>query len=148
VTVGLKDLGFHETGDNQGIELFIAQAKCGSPGDRWCAIWANAKLEVSGITGTRDARAVSFSDHPNFVKLDGPALGAIVVWDHHVGFYMGESQGRIWTLGGNQDDKVCEEFKARDASFRGYWWPNSVAVPQVRAVEVSERSNSSTMKTI
>jgi hypothetical protein len=51
VTVGLKDLGFHETGDNQGIESFIAQAKCGRPGDKWCAIWANAKLEVSGITG-------------------------------------------------------------------------------------------------
>ena len=127
VTAGRKDEGFHEKGhgdDNLGIEAFIAQAKCGRPGDRWCAIWANAKLEVSGITGTRDARAVSFCGHPNFVKLNGPALGAIAVWDHHVGFYMGEAQGRILTLGGNQDDKVCEEFKAGDAAFRGYWWPN------------------------
>src|SRR6266481_5958088 len=47
VTVGLKDLGFHETGNNQGIEKFIAQAHCGKLGDPWCAIWTNAKLEQS-----------------------------------------------------------------------------------------------------
>jgi hypothetical protein len=36
VTAGLNDLGFHEKGDNQGIELFVTQAKCGDPGDPWC----------------------------------------------------------------------------------------------------------------
>ena len=32
ITNGLKDLGFHETGNNQGIEKFIAQAHCGALG--------------------------------------------------------------------------------------------------------------------
>ena len=108
VTAGLQDIPFHETGDNQGIEKFIQQAKCGRPGNRWCAIWTNAKLEVSKIPGTGSALAVSFRNHPNFVNLSGPALGAIVVWNHHVGFYIGQSSsGAILTLGGNQGDMVC-----------------------------------------
>jgi hypothetical protein len=80
VTAGLQDLGFHETGDNQGIESFIAQAKCGSVGDPWCAIWVNAKFEQSGIRGTRSASSQSFRHDPNFLQLDEPALGAIAVF--------------------------------------------------------------------
>src|SRR5262249_1572804 len=106
VTGGLEDLGFHETGDNQGIEVFIAQARCGSLGDPWCAIWTNAKLEQSGIRGTRSASSQSFRDNENFVEIDGPALGAIVVFWRgspnsglgHVGFYMGETETQILTL--------------------------------------------------
>src|SRR5690348_18433643 len=80
ITNGLKDLGFHETGNNQGIEKFIAQAHCGALGDPWCAIWANAKLEQSGITGTRSASSLSFRTDKNFTKLGGPALGALAVY--------------------------------------------------------------------
>jgi tail lysozyme len=129
VTAGLTDLGFRETGENQGIERFIAEAHCGRRGDQWCAIWANAKLEVSGIRGTRSTAAVSFCDHSNFVKLDGPALGAIAVWDHHVGFYLRESPQGILTLGGNQSDGVCKGLRPIDNTFRGYWWPTSVPRP-------------------
>jgi hypothetical protein len=97
VVLGLKDLGFHETGDNRGIEKFIKQAHCGRVGDPWCAIWTNAKLEQSGVTGTRSASSQSFRKDTNFVKLDGPALGALAVYWRksprsglgHVGFYMG-----------------------------------------------------------
>jgi len=143
VTEGRKDLDFHETGNNRGIQKFCDQAKCGNEGDRWCAIWANAKLEVSGIGGTENALAVSFSEHPSFIKLNGPALGAIVVWEHHVGFYMGESPDgkKIWILGGNQDDMVSKEFKVRDAAFRGYWWPRkSVPAPQVGVIQVTSEA--------
>jgi len=142
VTEGRKDIDFHETGDNRGIQKFCDQAHCGSEGEPWCAIWANAKLEVSGIGGTRDARAVSFSQHPNFIKLNGPALGGIAVWEHHVGFYMGQSlDGRqIWILGGNQDDMVSKEFKLRDDTFRGYWWPRSVPMPQVGVIQVTSEA--------
>ena len=80
VTAGLKDVGFHETGDNQGIEAFIAQAHCGALGDPWCAIWANAKLEESGITGTRSASSQSFRHDANFVQLAGAALGALAIY--------------------------------------------------------------------
>src|SRR3984893_14155498 len=142
VTEGRKDLDFHEEGDNRGIQEFCDQAKCGNEGDRWCAIWANAKLEVSGIGGTQNALAVSFSEHRDFAKLDGPAFGAIAVWEHHVGFYMGESpDGRkIWILGGNQDDMVSKEFKVRDPAFRGYWWPKKVPPPQVGVIQVTSEA--------
>ena len=86
---------------------------------------------------------MSFSEHPSFIKLNGPALGAIVVWEHHVGFYMGESPDgkKIWILGGNQDDMVSKEFKVRDAAFRGYWWPRkSVPAPQVGVIQVTSEA--------
>src|SRR5437763_3034225 len=91
VTAGLKDLGFHEKGDNQGIEDFIAQAHCGHLGDPWCAIWAKAKLEQSGVRGTRSASSQSFRSDPNFVQLHAPAMGATTVYTRghglgHVGF--------------------------------------------------------------
>jgi uncharacterized protein (TIGR02594 family) len=140
VTEGRKDIDFHETGDNRGIQQFIHDAKCGHEGDKWCAIWANAKLERSGIGGTQNPAAVSFSEHPNFAKLNGPALGAIAVWEHHVAFYMGQSPdgGKLWVLGGNQDNMVSKEFKLRDDTFLGYWWPKkSVPLPQVGVIQVT-----------
>ena len=147
VTAGLKDLGFHEEGDNQGIELFIAQAKCGNPGDPWCAIWANAKLEQSGIRGTRSPSSQSFRHDPNFVELDGPALGAIAVYWRgsqgsglgHVGFYMGETATQILTLGGNESDAVRKQFEPRSKLF-GYWWPKAVPLPQGGVIQVASNA--------
>jgi uncharacterized protein (TIGR02594 family) len=147
VTAGIKDIGFHEAGNNQGIELFIAQAKCGKLGDPWCAIWANAKLEQSGIRGTRNASSLSFRDDENFVKLDAPALGAIAVyWRNspssgfgHVGFYMGETPTQILTLGGNESDAVREQFEPRSKLF-GYWWPRSAPLPEGGVMEVTSEN--------
>jgi uncharacterized protein (TIGR02594 family) len=149
VTAGLQDLGFHETGDNQGIESFIAQAKCGSVGDPWCAIWVNVKFEQSGIRGTRSASSQSFRHDPNFLQLDEPALGAIAVFWRgapdsglgHVGFYTGETATQILTLGGNESDAVRTQFEPR-AKLLGYWWPKSVALPLQGIIEVrSEAGN-------
>jgi uncharacterized protein (TIGR02594 family) len=144
VTAGLKDVGFHETGDNQGIEAFIAQAHCGALGDPWCAIWANAKLEESGIRGTRSPSSQSFRYDANFVQLAGPALGALAVyWRNspdsglgHVGFYMGETATQILTLGGNESDAVREQFEPKAKLF-GYWWPISVPQPPVQVIQVA-----------
>jgi uncharacterized protein (TIGR02594 family) len=151
VTAGLEDLGFHEVGDNQGIELFIAQAKCGNPGDPWCAIWANAKLEQRGIRGTRSASSQSFRDDPNFVELDRPALGAIAVYWRgspdsglgHVGFYMGETATQILTLGGNESDAVRKQFEPK-SKLRGYWWPRSVPLPEGGVIEVTSEDGNPT----
>ncbi len=136
VTAGLKDVGFHETGNNQGIGEFIKQAKCGKLGDPWCAIWANAKLEQCKITGTHSASSQSFRHDANFVKLPEPALGALAVyWREsrdsgigHVGFYMGETATQVLTLGGNESDAVREQFEPKAKLF-GYWWPKSVPLP-------------------
>ena len=141
VTVGFKDLGFHETGNNRGIEKFIAQAHCGNLGDPWCAIWANAKLEQSGIKGTRSASSQSFRKDKNFVKLEGPALGAIAVYWRksprsgigHVGFYLGETKTQILTLGGNESDAVRKQFELKA---RLFGLPKSVPLPEERVLRV------------
>jgi uncharacterized protein (TIGR02594 family) len=143
VTKGLKDLGFHETGKNRGIEKFIEQASCGQLGDPWCAIWTNAKLEQSGIRGTRSASSQSFRTDKNFVKLEKPALGAIAVYTRgkpksglgHVGFYMGETPSQVLTLGGNESDAVREQFEPK-SRLVGYFWPKSVDLPKGGTIKV------------
>ena len=144
VTNGLKDLGFHETGKNQGIEKFIAQAHCGALGDPWCAIWANAKLEQSGIAGTRSASSQSFRTNKNFVKLDKASLGAIAVYTRgkpssglgHVGFYMGETKTQVLTLGGNESDAVRKQFEPK-IRLVGYFWPKSEDLPKPGVIKVT-----------
>ena len=143
LTNAIKDLGFHETGNNQGIEKFIKQGKCGSLGDPWCAIFANAKIEQSGVPGTQNAAALSFSRNKNFVKLEKPALGAIVVYTRgkpnsgkgHVGFYMGETKTQILTLGGNESDAVREQFEPK-SRLVGFFWPKSVDKPTGGVIKV------------
>ncbi|WP_249144151.1 hypothetical protein [Bradyrhizobium lablabi] len=141
----LHEIGFHETGNNQGIDRYIALGHCGALGDPWCAIFANAMLESSGIAGTRSASSQSFRSNPNFVQLQGPALGAIVVFWRgtqdsglgHVGFYRGENANSVWTLGGNENDMVQIEALAKSSStfgLIGYWWPKSVPLPTTGAV--------------
>src|SRR4051812_12804010 len=69
--------------DNRGpvIDRYIKLAKCGRPGDPYCAVAVNAALEFNHIVGTRSAAARSFEwDDKNFLKLWGPAYGAITVF--------------------------------------------------------------------
>lgn len=146
LTNALKDLGFHETGKNQGIEKFIKQAHCGKLGDPWCAIFANAKLEQSGVPGTRSPSALSFRNNKNFVKLGGPALGALAVYTRgtpssgkgHVGFYMGETKTQVLTLGGNESDAVREQFEPK-ARLVGFFWPKSIPTPAGGVITVSSQ---------
>lgn len=156
MTEGLKDLGFHEKGDNQGIEKLIADAHTGSLGDPWCAIAMNAWLERSGIRGTRSPSSQSFRHDENFVKLSGPALGAIVVYWRganpesgvgHVGIYLGETATQVLTLGGNESDAVRKQFEPKSKLQRGphgtetgYWWPKSVALPTIGTIRVADTS--------
>lgn len=143
-TNGLLDLGFHEKGDNQGIEKFIVQAHCGHAGDPWCAIWVNAKLEQSGIRGTRSASSQSFRNDPGFMKMAVPVLGAIVVfWRNsphsglgHVGMYCGETKTQILTLGGNESDAVRKQFEPK-AKLVGYYWPKTGPKPEGGIIKVS-----------
>lgn len=136
----LHEIGFHETGNNQGIERYIAMAHCGALGDPWCAIFANAMLEASGTPGSRSPSSQSFRIHPGFVQLQQPALGCLVVFwriskasgQGHVGFYRGEDASRVWTLGGNENDMVQIEALPKDSAtfgLIGYWWPKGVPLP-------------------
>jgi uncharacterized protein (TIGR02594 family) len=136
-----KEIGTRELPENRGpdIRRYIKLAHCGSEGDPWCAIFANAMLESVGIRGTRSAMARSFERDPHFIKLPAPAFGCIVTFWRgvksqglgHVGFYNGEHAGLISTLGGNESDMVRVEDLASDArrfGLSGFYWPKSIPV--------------------
>jgi uncharacterized protein (TIGR02594 family) len=139
-----KDIGFHETGSNRGIERLIASARCGSEGEPWCAIFVNAKLEDAGLRGSRSAAARSFERDPNFVRLAGPALGAIgTMWrgspsagSGHVFFYVGENERGVLGLAGNQSDGVRCAYQDR-ARIVGYWWPKSAPLLRTGKIAVA-----------
>jgi uncharacterized protein (TIGR02594 family) len=144
-----EEIGTHELPNNRGpaIKRYIALADAGNEGDPWCAIFANAMLEKCGINGTRSASSQSFRHSREFVKLSGPAIGAIAVFWRisrtsgfgHVGFYCGERGPYVWTLGGNEADMVQIEMLAKDAStfgLVGFYWPRAAPLPQVAPVIV------------
>jgi uncharacterized protein (TIGR02594 family) len=147
-----NEIGTREIPPNRGpaVARYIKLGKCGTLGDPWCAIFANAALESTNFRGTRSPSSQSFRHDDNFVPLKGPALGAIAVFwriSHqsglgHVGFYSGERDDFVWTLGGNENDMVEIEFLAKEASnfgLIGYWWPKSVPLPTIGAVAVDAK---------
>jgi uncharacterized protein (TIGR02594 family) len=141
------EIGTRETGNNSGLAIarYRKLAECGADGDPWCAIFANAMFASCNplLAGTRSALARSFSTHKNFVKLDGPALGAIVVFRRgkpgsglgHVGFYYGETEKSIYVLGGNEDNMV-QIAPMSKRQLIGYFWPASVAQPTIGKIVV------------
>ena len=127
-------IGFHETGNNRGIEQFISEAKTGSLGEPWCAIFANAMLESVGVLGTRSPAARSFEDNANFSSTQ-PIVGCIVTFwrvspdsgQGHVGFFLGQDANNVQLLSGNDDDQV-EIAPHPRSRVTGYWWPNAVPI--------------------
>lgn len=155
--LSLHDIGFHETGDNQGIEEFIRQSGVGVLGDPWCAIWMNAKLAVANVPGTGSPAALSFTRDPGFVRLDKPSLGCIAVfWRNskasgqgHVGEYWGENDTHVWVLGGNESNMVQVEALPKDSptfGLIGYYWPKSVPLPTSGPVMMPPGSPTSIQK--
>lgn len=121
---------------------FIAAAHCGSPGDPWCAIFANAMLETVGVTGTHSAAARSFESNPNFIKLAKPTVGALAtMWrgspqagTGHVTFVTDDSGASFHGLGGNQGggEVNIESFAEGPTSrITGFWWPAKEPSPAV-----------------
>lgn len=112
----------------------------------WCAIFVNAGLEQCGIRGTRSALARSFEASDDFIRLDGPAVGAIVVYWRkslasglgHVQYYDHETaEGRVFGIGGNQGDEVSlagYPKKAPTSGLRGYFWPRNYPLPVIGPV--------------
>ena len=118
----------------------------------WCAIFVNAALEAVGIRGTRSGMARSYERSSDFVKLPGPAVGAIVTkWRGkptsglgHVGFYVGhDARGRVVFLGGNQGDAVSRA-SFDPAQITGYWWPKGQPLPKVGKVDAGAAVASAT----
>lgn len=143
--IAKKYIGFKERPGNRGIDEFVAGSKTGNIGDPWCAIFVNFCLETAGVKGSRSAMARSFEKHPGFVRLDGPAYGAIgTLWRQsrasglgHVFFYKGhDAKGRIVGIGGNQSDGVNEQVQPANR-FNGYYWPKGYPLPKIERIDLA-----------
>lgn len=142
-----KDIGWKEIGNNANIDYFIKDTnpRNGKKGDPYCAIAMNAWLARAGIVGSGSAMARSFERNPNFVKLNEPALGAIVtMWrgspssgSGHVFTYDGENASGVRGIGANESDTVKRSMHAR-SRITGYWWPASVPLPLGGRIVVGE----------
>ena len=77
----------------------------------WCAAFCGACFERAGIRSTRSLMARSYLAWG--VTLDTPRMGAVAIFSRgsdptlgHVGFWLGEADGDVVVLGGNQGDAV------------------------------------------
>lgn len=95
--------------------------------EAWCAKGVSAVLELSGIRSARSAWAQMYKTYGQ--ELDGPAVGAIVVfWREkptstkgHVGFVVGKDKaGNLMVLGFNQSNttKISPFSKDRVLAYR------------------------------
>jgi uncharacterized protein (TIGR02594 family) len=142
-----QEIGTREEGDNSGaaIARYRRLAQCGADHDPWCAIFTNAMFALCNpaVPGTKSASSQSFRSNANFVKLDGPAAGAVVVFwrispnsgKGHVGFYRGETAESIYVLGGNEADMV-QIAPMSKRQLLGYWWPAAMPLPAIGKVVV------------
>ncbi|MDX0262891.1 TIGR02594 family protein [Sinorhizobium meliloti] len=90
----------------------------------WCAAFVNAVLASNGLPGSGSLMARSFLDYGTATQ--EPQPGDLVILRRgsgnvqgHVGFYMGQENGRVRVLGGNQGDTVSEKSFAA-SSVLGY----------------------------
>jgi len=94
----------------------------------WCSSFVNWCFDEVGIKGTRSAWARKWLDWG--VKLDKPRYGCVCVierngpgGDSHVFFWLGEQEGTVLALGGNQGNSVSKA-KYSKSLVLGYRWPS------------------------
>lgn len=93
----------------------------------WCAAFAGAMLKRAGVSNTGSLLARSYLDWG--MPLDDARLGAIAVFSRgddptagHIGFVLGEADGKLYLLGGNQSDAVTVASFDK-ARLLGLRWP-------------------------
>lgn len=95
----------------------------------WCSAFACWVMEQSGIASPRSAAARSWLKWGRPLLLPQP--GCVVVLerptaDHpgsgHVAFYVGQQDGKLLLLGGNQANQVCVRPYDQGRAI-GYRWP-------------------------
>ena len=100
--------------NNKVIEIALSTygADGGNRNFPWCALWLNGVLTEAGKQATSSLLARSFQDLGE--PTSTPKLGDIVVlwrespesWKGHAGFFVRETEEKIFILGGNQDGIV------------------------------------------
>lgn len=104
----------------------------------WCAGFACAVFEESGIRSPRSDAAKSFLTWG--VRIPMATVGCVVVFNraggYHVGFCVGKNRaGQLLILGGNQNDSVkVSAFNLERVA--GYIWPPGVPIPALATLPV------------
>ena len=135
LTVALTQVGTTEIPgpeSNSKIDGYLKTVGMPSDDDiAWCSGFACWCLEEAGFKSTRKPNAQSFLHSRNFIKLDEPRLGCIVVlkrgtepWMGHVGFWLDMYRRYIRLLGGNQANRVGINNYKED-TVMGYFWPKA-----------------------
>ena len=120
--IAMAELGQQEyegAASNQRIVEYHAATTLKATDDDtpWCAAFVNWVLREAGEPTTDSAAALSFTKWG--VRVTKPSYGDLVLFDHgngrgHVGFYVGEKDGRVGVLGGNQNNSVNVSWFPRD----------------------------------
>lgn len=125
--IGVKEIAGRE--NNPKIIAYHAATKLHATTDEvaWCSSFVNWVLAKVHMETTESAAAISWMNWGE--PLDEPVHGCIVVLKrtggNHVAFYMGEREGQLKLLGGNQGDQVKEAlFSKKD--LLGYRWPKGM----------------------
>lgn len=94
----------------------------------WCSIFVNWIAFKCGLPMSNKLNARSWLKVGHEIKLGSQEIGDVVIywrgskndWRGHVGFYIGENDTHIFTLGGNQSNqvKISEYSKSRLLGFR------------------------------
>lgn len=123
------------TGNNARITAFMKELGHGSLAQDsvpWCAAFVGACLERSDIASTRSLMARSYLKWGETIS--DARVGSIAVLTRgsdpaagHVGFWVGEADGRVLLLGGNQGDRVSVAPFAR-SRLLGFRWPGLTGV--------------------
>lgn len=100
----------------------------------WCASFVSWCFVQAGLNSGRSARALDWEFWG--VPLASPVLGAVVTFKRqgggHVGFYMGERDGKWLILGGNQSNRVSIALY-KPADHTSIRWPADVPLPNAIA---------------
>lgn len=122
ITLAQEYLGLHQEHDRSKLKDLLDLDPRRIP---WCAAFVNKILELSGYTGTDSLMARSFLSVGDRVR--NPRRGDIVVLTRgsnpasgHVGFYVGEEEGYVLVLGGNQQKgvRISQYHKSRVLGYR------------------------------
>ncbi len=106
----------------------------------WCAAYCGASLERAGIRSTRSLMARSYLAWG--AALAEPRMGAVAVFSRgsdpalgHVGFWLGESDGEVVLLGGNQGNQVSVVRYSKERLI-GLRWLLSVFYPAEARIDL------------
>jgi len=111
--IGIKEVAGNQ--DNPEVVKYFDRMGFGSLHDEtaWCSAFMNWVAYEANVERSGKLNAQSWLDVG--IVIETPELSDIVIywredpksWKGHVGIFIREQSGWIYTLGGNQNDQVC-----------------------------------------